>query len=694
MDVELIPVEYEYKGEVKRFELVTVPDKQIATVTRRITGEDGRLTTEVVREGMTYEEICEYFPPRAIGKEYNMVGLFRSILYEAFTKEGKNLHDGEESNVRGFWYTHIMRVAEDVLGLGETNSVKTSLNLAWADMILSGMINYETMNIVSASEIFRISHTKDSPFSNLIVAVEKKDLFKQVSWIPQLFFCTLYTAGGQPSQNVADIFIRELKENGVDLNQHFNMCVISDLDAAGYYIQENFKAQCEKAIRRYGGSGTIEIRRLFVRKDQVTPELLEHDAVPAYDAKAKTNKAKKAEDTKWKNFCEITDGGLYKNVSLNVARSLGITIPEDHIGDTIKVRAKLELNAFGKSHISRAIAEDLLQIIAESSDESLIMIPEIMRIFNQQRRIVVVKDIYDDKWEEHIKPAIDTFLELADRKRSELYQTTDKERDEIWDEFSDHSKEVDDEFDPQVEGLREEADARVPDELAEEKAVEDEIAELEKKLQTIRHDIVQKTQDILDEIERVEGEKKEAIRPLEEERDNKFADIDKRWDYRKEQIEKFKREKKIVFNPVEKELEHTIAELLDDKMMPFWYRDLEADDRVRPHIAKLTVKPSELLDKLISAWEQEPPVFLEQDLLQKASVVGDTNIERHRKGFTDDFLDAINSMVLERAEKIEIPLPEIPEMEGFESEIEELMEQIQKDIENEVYKEKSEKEEE
>ena len=367
MEHEDIEEEYEYGGKAKKTSVRFFPDKNIATVTE--VSED-MTETRVITEGMDLDEIVECFPPTPAnakkGHTYDRALLVRSIIYEAFRKEGESMEGG---NVRNFWYTHLKKIITEKLGLGETDSVLTTINNAWGNMINSGLVNYEGMNVVGGKEQSRVSIVKDSPFSNLIVGLEKADYFSFFKWIPMLFNCTLITAGGQPSRTVARAFIRQLRDLEADLDQTFYMCIASDLDSAVFYIQDAFRKQFEAAIEYYGGSGKIMIRRLFVRRDQVSKQLLESEAMPCID-KAKNESAAKAEDTKWKYFCEQTDGGIYlpkpnwgkerevyESDGKRLVRGNG---PVHVIDGHEMVRALLEMNAFRKTIIENAIIKELL----------------------------------------------------------------------------------------------------------------------------------------------------------------------------------------------------------------------------------------------------------------------------------------------------------------------------------------------
>jgi len=128
--------------------------------------------------------------------------------------------------------------------------------------------------------------------------------------------------------------------------------------------------------------------------------------------------------------------------------------------------------------------------------------------------------------------------------------------------------------------------------------------------------------------------------------------------------------------------------------LDYWYRDLEADGRTKPHISLLMSKSDALIERDISAWEQPDegilPVFAENDLLQKASKTKDENVGRVRRGFTSDFLGDMRIILLERGEVIDVIYPEIPEFDDIGGELQELHEKIEKDIEDENYKEPNE----
>ncbi len=673
---------YEYDYEQYKTTVRYFPDDNLATVTK--VSED--LTeVEVLKKGMILEEFREYFPPlppqAKQGATFNLAKIIRSIMYEAFMKEGVEL---EEGNVRNFWYTHLKKVITEILGLGETDSVRTALNTAWDEMINSGLINYENMNIFGGKESSRISIVKDSPFSNLIIGIEKLDYFNYCSWIPKLFNCTLITAGGQPSRTVARAFIKQLRDLGVDLDQTFYLCTISDLDPAGYYIQDAFRKQFESAIKYYGGEGKVEIERLFVRKDQVSRELLISEAIPCRD-KAKKEKAKKAEETKWNYFCRQTDGGLY------------IPEPPGWIGAVYdvdgvpSVRALLEMNAFGKGIVESSIIKELLRIIEDTSDESKIMIPEIMRVFELMRGDAI-EDVYNDWYEKLIKPLIDKFLIDTEKWDSDISYRFRKEINVAKEHRDEQLEPIDEKFNELVEEQENNARERVPDLYEKKEGIEAKIATLEQELEETDDNIHDECSDIFEKIDELEADREEEKQPITDEYDEEYKDIDIRNDYRKNKLQEFRDEHSTVFNPLEMLLKTDISQEMSINNILYFFKDIEQMTRFQVHIVKLLVSPGLLVDDGLSCFEHPVATFSEEDLLTKASEMKDENIERVRNAFPPAFTEEMKKFIKEHVVDKEFELKGEVEEVDLTDEIEQAMKQTEEEIDKGLWKEPQESE--
>jgi len=705
-DIEEI---YEYDYEMKKTSVRYFPDRSIATVTT--TGGDlGDLETEVLWEGMSQDEVIEHFPPTAnakkLGAIVNLAKLVRSIMYEASEKEGVGLEPG---NVRNFWYTHLKHIITKTMGLAVTDSVNQTINQAWGEMINSGMVTYEGMNILGGKESSRHSIVKDSPFSNLIIAVEKVDFFDMFKWLPELFNCTLITAGGQPSRAVARTFIRQLGELHVDLNQDFFMCVASDLDPAGYYIQEAFRKQFESAIQFYGGDGRVVIKRLFVRKYQVSPQLLEAEAVPCTD-KANTEKAMKAENTKWEFFCGETDGGIYIPAppgwkartayidGKGVKRVQGKGEVYD-IGGVPHVRALLEMNAFGKSIIEKAIIQELLSIILETSDETKIMIPEIMRIFELMRQ-ETSEEIYLEWHEKIIKPLIDLFLSDTNRWDNEINRKYYDERQEAKDQRDEQLQPIEEKYDDLQGEKDQEMRDRVPELYEEKDSLEDQIEKLQAKLEAVDEDIEDKCSDIIEEKDRLDEEREEEEEPIHKEYNEEVEDINLRKTYRQDKLKTFRDEHATVFNPIEMALKHDIEDALgvdEDRRPPelqYFFTDLEEKEEFQPHIGRLLTDPDQLIEGEVSCFDQSAPTFTEEDLLKKASQRKDNNVESVRNAFAPAFTDEMKTLIRTHVDGVEFEARGVVEDVDLKGEVQKAIDETEDEIDRELWKEDEDQDEE
>jgi len=664
-EYEDIDQDYQYDNKREHTSVRLFSDKNIATVIKTEFSGDETIEVGIIAEGMTKEELERYFPPlpahQKMGHTYSLAKIIRSVIYEAFIKEGEEI---EEGNVRNFWYTHLKKLITEVLGLGETKTVLSAINKAWGEMINSGLVTYEGMNVLGGKENARLSVVKDSPFSNLIIAVEKVDYFHMYQWIPRLFNSTLITAGGQPSRTVARAFIRQLKDFGVDLDQQFYMCTITDLDPAGYYIQDAFRKQFESAIIYYGGSGSVSIRRLFVREDQITPDLLKAQAMPCQD-KTKEEKGKKAEDTKWKYFCSMTNGGLY------ISEPPGWTGPVYEKDGKRVVRALLEMNAFSKEIIEQSIIRELLKIIKETNDESKIMIPEMMRIFEEQKDEVSDKQF--EKWREIlIQPLINQFLSDTDKWRSNIRSI-----------YNARYTEIDDEYQEKIDEQEQESREREPELYEKKDSLEAKITALKDELGTVDGEIEEKCADIFEEIANLEGK-----------RDEEFDEIQEQKDYRSKKLEEFKDEKATVFNPLEQGLKADIKEFIrDNPELQLYFINIEQMNRFKPHIGRLIIKPELLLVKNISCFDQPISTFKETDLLQKASLVKDENVGNVRNAFPKIFTEEMKLLINERLADQEFSIDEEQiEFVDLSEEVQNAMDETEEKISDGTWKESEEDE--
>jgi len=538
------------------------PNKSIATIKETVELEDGTVGQKQI-PGMSKEELLTYFDSTYTKNEVDKEFLIRSLIYEEYIKNGKNREDG---NVRHLWYTNLKGVLVDKLGLSESNdNLGGRIDAGWRAVIHAGVVTYEGMNIKGDKESGRLSLNRNSPFYNIIIAVEKMDKFESFQWLAKIFHTTLVTGGGHPSRAVTFNFVRELKEMGYDLDVDFYLCTISDLDPAGYYIQDAFRNQLQLAIESYGGTGTVRIERIFTRKEQITDDILKNEAIPwVY------NKSKKETDTIWKYFCEQTKtdedpaGGIY----LNDGR-----------------RALVEMDVFSTRIMEKEIANHLLQLIERIGDPSKAIIPDLMETYQELMQKASEEEYH--KWYDRlIKPLKNTYIEDTEVWESEI-------RDDFWKE----SKKIKSDYAEKIDELKQEKRDRVPE-------LYDEFDDKSTELSTLRDDEQKEIDKIKEKYRELKDPLKESISDLEDniaekykdldeqidvENDNKNDELDevfKKKEFRIDRLEEFREEKMLIFNPIEEQVKQDVSEQVKQYADVSFF-ELEKEQDIRNELCSL-----------------------------------------------------------------------------------------------------------
>ncbi len=458
------------------------------------------------------------------------------------------------------------------------------------------------------------------------------------------------------------------------------------MDPDGFYIQHAFKEQLETAIKLNGGTGKVEIRRLFVRKDQVTDTLLKTKVVSwriKKSSKLSKDTLKKIRDTRWSTFCKLTKteddpGGLYKPVPPGFTEELEGDILKHPLTGEPVVRAKLEMNMFSTKTIEDSILDELQNIIKESSDETKIMIPEIMRIFDEIRDGQVVKKLFKTWSKDLIDPEKEKFSKDIDKWSREIYEEKDKKDEitnkkynELIEEKEDEKREREPELLDEKDDLKEIIETLNNERIKKmQEIIEDYIPQRQSQetlLNVVNEEITEKCGDLEDDISDLEDEQTEELQKIEEERDLKI----KTW-------EKFKEEHLAIFNPVEQELEEEIRKKLDE--INWRFRDLEKFIDAKNEICRLLVNQKLLLDDGISCFDQPSPTFLEKNLLKKAADDHDENIGKVRKSFSYDLKYSMYNYAMKRTKDFTFTLSKTVDAQDLSEDIRKAKEEIEEKI--------------
>ena len=684
---------------IKRFE-----DRQIASITEPFKEESGLYNIRLVSKGMIEEEIIEEFPPdpRAIAKAikrgkpiptFNMRELIRSIIVENFEKIGSNR---ERGNVRHFFYTNIIYALTRIMKITNIKSLNTTINEAWKDVINSGIVTYEGMNIESGKEKSLQSYAKHSPYSNFIICVEKESLLESLNWIAKLFRTTIITAGGQPSRAANRAFIRTLNHWNCDLNKPFYLLVITDLDPAGWYIQEAFQSQIEKSLKYYNdGKGEVKDPiRLFLRLNQIADTLIQEMAVPAKDAQAKSEQSIKSSLTKVKRFKE--------------------KIGEDWIRLEINgVMMKVELDVIDAVQMEEEIARQLLELI---EDHSLILIPEIMEELEKQREIVI-QEFYQAHKESEVDSIIEKFLEPIKDRMKEILQIHNEKKNHILNEYNLIDRLIDsirflirEEYEyliqPKIDKYNVYIESLVKDERSEIEEKEEEISDLQTQIDNIQDKIDLIEEEIDDKINFYQKEtnqmednlskirrhliKKKGLLldPHKEIKDIGIVIIENEYLIFKEKIDTFESQQEGKFGSYLRSIEKQFENAMNSEMIPIWFNDVEFDSKVKIQLAYLLTNPQLLLKENKSCLEHPNPAFIESNLLNNAlniDNISDTKIHpdlsKFRNAFSKPLINSLKELLKRKLDSIDVSLDSVvDEPKEYSDELNNLVKEIELEI--------------
>jgi len=708
-DIEYQEINFAYEEEdggtlkIKTNTILYFPNKRISSIAQTTDSE------AIIKPGMTREEIIMFFPPPK-DTDFQHNRFLMSVIYEAARKDKDVL---EQGNVRHFWYTHIKHSFINIMGLEVDGNIDTKINDAWHMLARASVVRYEDFDIIGGKETGRMSIIKDSPFNNIFIGVEKIDFFTSFRWLSKLFNCTLISAGGTPSRAVTFKFVYELKELGVDLNQTFYLLTATDFDPMGYNIEDSFRKQFEEALRSYEKTGSAIIHRLFVRREQLTGDIVKNQAIPFgrnvainydYIELSKSSKREliaegysndeasaiksvgrsfKTNETNWNSFCDRSGGGLYIP-TYDAWNGYSETIDGEE-----KIRAIVEMDVFSTDLMQTTIRDKLIEVIKTNNlDESKIMIPEIMRIFDEQRDDVA-KDVYRnwesliDELKEKFDDAIKEWKEEIDNTWYDNYKDKDQEKREQEPELFNELYMNEDE----TEWFKDERDARIDN-------TEETYRRLIEQLRLARDNKIEALKNEYHQIDTLESQHES----IGEEIDEKCEDINKEIEQLEEdhttrinKKDEFEADHELDFNPAEEYLKDLIKEIINPEALPIYFRDVEKDYWTQQELAKLLFNAFQLTKNKISCFEHTIPTFKERGLLIKAAQEKDLNIAKFRKAFSKDFKRymqrIIKKLVDEEIEKLddedkwEIP-DDVVDVDAIIDLIDIAKEEVEEDIES------------
>jgi len=385
----------------------------IASVGHIERGPDGKDEYIIDRPGMSREEIISLFPPYPNSKEmleFNRTQVIKAIMLEAY-EETQTGYERERKNVRGFWYERLLGTLKTVLGdPGPQTSIDTTIGQCWEALVEDGSITYSGLNIYSKkSKEYHVAVREDSPYPTVVVLVEKEDFFEALYDLGDIYGISFVATGGHNSRCAAMDYVEQLRHRGIDLNQSFTIYSFCDFDPDGWTIPVGFVKHLQIKI-----TAPIHLVRLGVLKEQISDSVLRYQASP-YTSDAKTERARKIAETKYRNFMAET-GGIFMP---------GTDVP-----------AQVELDMY----TGEQIRERIIEALAEHLDGFQYQVDKLEGVIEEE-----FDDAHDSalgslmeewEWEREPDPRLGEIEDEIDDLEREMVKRTAEENEELSDLFS------------------------------------------------------------------------------------------------------------------------------------------------------------------------------------------------------------------------------------------------------------------
>jgi hypothetical protein len=261
----------------------------------------------ILEHGMTKEQIEAAFTPRPAvpGRShltFNLRGLVATIIWQEWQRVGQRRQKG---NIRHFWYTHLMYTLTRVMKHMNIASIMSCFNEVLKLLVRREGFRYADLNFVSIKSKLCEAIFADSPYPNIILACEKESYHEYLKRLAHVFHVTFISLGGQGSYGAFEDLVFQFMDYGIDLDQEFQILVITDYDPQGYDIQDGAKDHLLRA-----GISRVTIDRVYLRPEHITDGIIDRLAVP-YDVAKGKRSAIKAACTLYNKFGAKT-GGIYK----------------------------------------------------------------------------------------------------------------------------------------------------------------------------------------------------------------------------------------------------------------------------------------------------------------------------------------------------------------------------------------------
>lgn len=231
------------------------------------------------------KELREIFPPETQNSH-----LMRSIIMN----EAEFSPVDYDRTLRALWYS-VVKPTLDKLGLlTEKDSTEESLT-KWdselsryaADLVRKGLLTYQDLHIVDQSR--QRSNPADRysivdmetfgyqvgvrAYPNIIIGTEKDTVYNILRDLAALFGCSCISGKGQNSLGAMEDLLRGMGRD----HKYILILTLTDYDPSGYYIADTFRNQVEDLKAALDITAMVNIERVGITPDQLTPEEVEQN---------------------------------------------------------------------------------------------------------------------------------------------------------------------------------------------------------------------------------------------------------------------------------------------------------------------------------------------------------------------------------------------------------------------------------
>jgi hypothetical protein len=276
---------------------------------------------------LSVEDLRQYFKVGEADKnKFTNAFLMRSIIMN----EKEHLEVDYNRSLRELWYSTVKPTLDKLGLLSDDDQTEEGLT-KWdatlskyvAELVRGGYLTYQDLRITDTSRqkenpadyyrtvdvgVFGYQLTV-SPYSNIVIVVEKDTVYQVVRDLAQLFGCSCISAKGQSAFAAAEYLLRGMRG---DFSTVY-VVAFTDYDPAGFIIADAIGKQIADMAKALGKDYKVKSRRIGLLPSQLDENTCESNM---YSPKGANGHPQKAVETMFDNWFDSTNGVFGKRKGL------------------------------------------------------------------------------------------------------------------------------------------------------------------------------------------------------------------------------------------------------------------------------------------------------------------------------------------------------------------------------------------